>query len=370
MLLAKTSNYTVSFLNFFVLNMLMASLGFKPKHKGFSRNKSMGRFIIPAIIIIALAVIILLSMGGVTSITQTQTLSLKQGSAIQLKVYSSVFSLYLNNVSSSSAGVLISQSPVLSSTIISFMLNSNSSLNISTSGNRNADLQIKLITSNSTYAKLQLTPVPSGLIIPVSYGIGSSQPSSLSQGSSSNQVTTVQTTIPQSSSQSTSVSTSLTTGASTTVTTTSPSQNIPQSIVNDASNSYIGKLTFNLNVLYAQESQCSESLYNQTLMTDTGQKPTGPFSYANVTLNTPTLITQVIIGPINSNYVVNYTSKSNIKQYSGTAITLLLNASTGTISNIKFLGIFQGANYTDLENSYNFQSGIGNACAAYIPYLG
>ncbi len=351
--------------------MRMASLGFKPKHKGFSRNKNAGRFIIPAIIIIALAVIILLSMGGVTSITQSQTVSLKQGSAIQLKVYSSIFSLYLNNVSSSSAGVLISQSPVLSSTIVSFMLNSNSTLNISTFGNRNADLQLRLITSNSTYAKLQLTPVPSGLTIPVSYGIGSSQPSSLSQGSSSNQVTTAQTTVPQSSSQSTSVSTSLTTGASTSITTTtSPNQNIPQSIVNDASNSYIGKLASNLNILYAQESQCTESLYNQTLMADTNQKPTGPFSYANVTLNTPSMITQVIIGPINSNYIVNYTSKASIKQYTGTAITLLLNGSTGTISNIKFLGIFQGANYTDLENSYNFQSGIGNACAAYIPYLG
>ncbi len=356
----------------------MASLSFKHKgyayqKHGFKRKRNPTTFIIIGIIVIAIAVLILLSLGGVNKITQEQTFILKQGSTLQfaLPSYQSTFSFYLNNVTNSSAGILISQSPVLSSTIVSFILNPNSTLNISTFGNSNADLQVKLINSNSTYAKVQLTPIPSGLTIPVSYNIRSSQPSSPSQSQSNNQVTTVQSTSSQSSSQSTSESTSPTTVVSTPVTTTTSSnQNIPQSIVNDASNSSIGKLTSNINVLYDEETQCTESLYNQTILADTGIKPVGPFSYANVTLNTPTTITQVITGPINSNYIVNYTSKSKIAQYSGTAISLLLNGSTGTISNIKFMGIFQGINYTDLENTYNFQNGVGNACAAYIPYTG
>ncbi len=353
----------------------MASLNFKQKNHGFKRNSGYYRFILPVIIVIALVAILLFSMGGVNTISQTQTLSLTQGTASQLKLTSSaVFSMYLSSVSSSSAEISISQSPVLLSTIVSFSILSGQTLNVSTYASNNANLQIKLLSSNASTAKLQLTPVPTGLTIPISPGLSSSQPSSLPQtGVSGNttQSTTILSTTTTISNQNTSKTTSVTTvatGASTSqVTTTSPNQNIPSSVVSAAENSDIGKLVANLDTLYAEESQCTPSLYNQTLLSKTGQSATGAFSYANASAITPSTITSVITGPVYSNYTVVYSSKSNSKLTTGTAISLILNGTTGIISNIKFSGIFEGQNYTDIENSYNYQNSIGNACAAYIP---
>ncbi len=350
----------------------MASLSLSSKKGGFNRKSNNNKFIIPAIIIVMLAAILLLSMGGTSTITQATTVTLKQGSAMQFRLSSSsdVFSIYVNGVSSSSAELSISQSPVLSSEISSFTLISGSTINVSTTGDKDANLQVTLVSGNSSTAKLQLTPISSGLVISSSPGISSSQPLPIPQNSS-NILSTIPTTIinSQGTTTTSSATTSLTTGATTSqVTTISPNQNIPQSVINEAESSYIGTLVSNLDALYAKEVQCTEPIYNQTLTSLAHQSPTGPFSYANVTLHTPNSINMTITGPISSNYTVNYASKGPSKQTTGLAISMTLNGTSGTISNIKFSGIFLGANYTNLQNSYTYQSSLGTACGAYMPY--
>ncbi|MEM0200840.1 MAG: hypothetical protein QXD23_00335 [Candidatus Micrarchaeaceae archaeon] len=343
----------------------MASLNFKHKTHGFQRKRSPTTLIIAAIIIIAIAVVVLLSLGGVNKISSSQTFTIKQGSSLQFTLPSSqsTFSIYLNNATTSSAGLLVSQSPVLSSTIVSFLINNGSTLNISTEGLSTANLQIKLLSSNSTYAKLQLTPVPSGLTIPTSSFVINSQPSPIPKSS----ITPAQSTI----STTTSIQSSTapkTSQQSTVPTTTTTTPSISQSIITEANNSYIGTLVANLNILYAEESQCTSSIYNQTFISYVHQQPIGPFSYQNVSTVTPKSILTKITGPFSYGYLVNYTSNSDSKLTSGLAISMELNSTTGVISNVKFSGIFEGQNYTDIHNSYTFQSGIGNSCAALIPY--
>lgn len=353
----------------------MASLSFKHKghgfqKHGFQRKRKPTTMIVVAIIIIAVAVVVLLSLGGVNRISQSQTFIIKQGSSLQftLPSYQSTFSIYLNNVTTSVAGILVSQSPVLSGTIVSFSIYNGSTLNISTEGLSQANLQVKLLSSNSTYAKLELTPVPSGLTIQTSNYVLTSQPASIPQNSLSNAqstiITTTATTV-QTTTQTTTKSSNSSQQITTPTTTTS---SISQSVITEVGNTYIGTLVSNLNALYSELSQCTPSLYNQTLISQAHQQPVGPLSYANSSEVTPTSISSTIKGPFSYGYSVNYTSVSKSKLTSGLAISMDLNATSGTISNIKFSGIFEGQNYTDIENSYNFQSGIGNACAALIPY--
>ena len=313
----------------------MASLSFKHKghgfqKHGFQRKRNPNTLIIVAIIIIAVAVVVLLSLGGVNRISQSQTFVLKQGSTLQftLPSYQSTFSIYLNNATTSLAGILVSQSPVLSSTIVSFLINNGSTLNISTEGLSTANLQIKLLSSNATYAKLQLTPVPSGLTIPTSNFAVNAQPSSIPQNTLSNSQSTVSTTIITTTQATTTTSSSNSQQSSSSTTTV---QSIPQSVITEAGNTYIGTLVSNLNTLYAEVAQCTPSLYNQTLISQAHQQPVGPLSYANSSEVTPISISSTIKGPFSYGYSVNYTSVSKSKLTSGLAISMNLNATSGTI---------------------------------------
>ncbi|MGC8479655.1 MAG: hypothetical protein ACP5M9_03235 [Candidatus Micrarchaeia archaeon] len=348
----------------------MASLTFNKKH-AFKRKSNNKYLVITVIIIIAAVLLVLLSLGGVNTISQSETVTLKQGTAMQfyLPSYHNVFSILATQGSSLYTYIQISQSPVLASAIISFSISQGSMLNVSTTGSKNANLQVKLLSSNSTYSTIQLTPVPYGLIIPISSGVSATEPAPVPQSGSSNVSiisTTVQSTTTTQNTQQTTTQ-AVTTSITSVVTTTQTSNaGIPQSVINQASQSYIGSLVSNLNTLYAEESQCTQSLYNQTLISYAHVSPTGPLSYQNVTLYTPSSITNKITGPFSKGYLVTYYSQSKSSQTTGAAISMYLNQSTGAISDIVFSGIFQGQNYSDLESSYNFQSGIGNACAAYI----
>ena len=346
----------------------MASLNLRTKPHGFNKRNNKNKFIIPAIIVIVLAAIFLLTFNGVTTITQSQSFTLSQGKSMQFKLQSSsVFSIYLSSSSSQSASISVSQSPVLSSPIISLIAIKGSTYNISTYGSNNANLQIKFMNGNATTSIFLLTPVPSGLSIPVSSSVNINEPSQLPLNISNEKYTTIETTTVNNNTSKNNTTVKVTTSQSTATTTTAPTQ-ISQSIITDASNSYIGTLVSNLNVLYAEENQCTSTLYNQTLSSYAHQSAVGPFSYSNVTLVTPTDINSTITGPFSYGYLVVYSSKSHSKETTGPAISMEINGSSGTASNIKFSGIFLGQNYTDIENSYNFQNSIGNACAAYIPH--
>ncbi len=322
--------------------------------------------------VIAVAVIILLFIGiavlafssnGAASITGSQSYIINKGSTLRFYTQnSSIFSMFLGNSSANSASIYLSQYPILTNPITEVTGASGSSFNLSTSGSDMADINLKIISSNGSSAKIQLTSLPSGLSIHSSPLAVIVVPGPLPNGGASIQAATTTittTTVPP-------ANTTRPANTLQSTTTIAQTSQVPQTIVSLAETTNIGVLMGNLEALYAQEPKCSEATYNQTFETYLHRSPTGPFSFANATADTPTSVNATIRSTSTSGiYLVNYSVSVPTKRLSGTVISFDMDSS-GAISNLKFLGIFNGENYTTINEAYQSQSSIGNACAAYV----
>ncbi len=317
--------------------------------------------VVAVIVLLFIGIAVLaFSSGGALSISGSATHSIDTGSTLRFYTDSgAVFSVFLGNSSTQSAILYVSPSPVLTNPITRITGTAGESFNISVSGNAIADINIRIVSSNDTGASILLTQLPSGLSIPESRLVTIVVPAALpTSGSSAQYVAT--TTV--SNAPTTTVPSTNTTHSTTTI---QQSSQIPQTIVNLAAATNEGVLMKNLETLYAQEPQCTEPIYNQTVRTFMSTSPTGPFSYANVTASTPSSTNTVITLLPSGLYQVNYSVTVPTKSLSGTVISMSMDDS-GNISGLTFLGIFKGLNYTAVESAYKTQSAVGNACAAYV----
>lgn len=313
---------------------------------------------IAIIIVLAAAAIVALSLGSqhIRAISSGSTLSMVKGSPEYFEVSGTqhVFSILLENSSGSGAVVYISRYPVLEGPILNVSINSAEVINVSLEGTQSADLQIKLLSSGSNSASLLMTAVPQTFSIRTSPGIKVLNPTTLSGSESTQQSIPV-----QGSTTSTLTSTYL---ATTTV--QQPQQNTSLAALALANSTNIGILLNNYKALYNKDTGCTSGIYNSSLLTYAKQSPTGPLSFYNMSRQIPTDITASASKTAAGLYKVVYTTISPSEK--SIAVTMYMN-SAGAVLNVTYSGTFTGMNYSQLSNSYAFQSGIYNSCAAYIP---
>ncbi|MCL5427587.1 MAG: hypothetical protein M1321_00165 [Candidatus Marsarchaeota archaeon] len=333
------------------------SHGLHGRRRGHLTSRNVAIAAVLVILFAGIAFLALSSGGAISASGNSQRIGV--GSTLRFYLSNgSVFSVFLSNSSNVAATLYMSPYPILTNPITRINGAEGQAFNISTSGSQTADINLNIVSSNSSAAVIKLTQLPSGLNIK----------------SSSLAVVVVPGPLPSSGQQQYIATTSTASTATTTVssanelqstTTVAQSSNIPQSIINLAEASNEGVLMKNLSALYAQEPECTEAVYNQTVRAFLHSSPTGPESYANVTAETPTSTNTTITLLPSGLYQVNYSVTVPEKRLSGTVISMEMDSS-GNTDSVKFLGIFQGLNYTAVENAYKAQSAIGNACAAYV----
>ncbi|MCL5008633.1 MAG: hypothetical protein M1156_01940 [Candidatus Marsarchaeota archaeon] len=326
-----------------------------------------------AVIVIVLAVlfagiaILAFSANGAIAVNGSQSYIIGKGSTLGFYINGGkTFSIYLGNSSAGYAEFYVSPYPILASPITEIGGAPGADYNLSVSGTGTADINFKIISSNATASKVQITPLPSGLSIQSSSLATVVVPAPLPTGGSS----VLQGTTTVASTSTTTISPSATSTISgaqgtTTQSTTTIQQQVPQSIIELVNTTSIGMLMDKLGVLYAEEPQCTESLYNQTYITEFHTSPEGPLDYVNATKSTPSSEAMTIKQLPSGLYLVNYSVTAKLKSFSGTVISMDMDSS-GDVSNVNFIGLFSGLNYTTLSNAYNTQAAVGNGCAAYV----
>ncbi len=335
------------------------------RNHGYSRHRSnylnlrnIGIAVVIILLFAAIAILALSSNGAISTGTASHSIGI--GSTLRFYLSNgTVFSVFLGNSSSQNAEIYLSPYPVLTNPITKITGSAGQVFNLSISGSGTADINLKIISTNGTGATVGVIQLPSGLTIRESSLASVVVPASLPASGASAQYAST-TTVPVN------ATTSVTTTANNTKATTTIVQasQIPQTIINLADTSNEGVLMKNLSALYAEEPGCTESIYNQTIRS-LSQVPSGPLSYENVTKMTPTSTNTTITQLPSGLYRVNYSVTVPTKSFSGTVISMYMDAS-GNISNLQFLGIFKDQNYTTVYNAYKTQSAVGNVCAAYV----
>lgn len=344
------------------LDSYSVGIHMKKSAGGFVRNPAWLIAIIVVVVLIAAAAWFLFAGGApVSQLSSPLNLVLQQNQSAYFRVGNStaISVVSLRSPGNSSAVFYISDLPILNGPMSVVTILSGGGVNLSTSGSSYANINIALLSSNSTGARIKLTPLASSLSIRTSRGVSLVQPPSFfSQGPGVVVNVTITTTAATS---------STTVGSTSTIlNTTSGRIAAAYSIANASAP---GALMLKLKALYEADVHCNASTYNTTYLAQKSRLPTGPFTFVNVTPFVPTDITASAVQAVANNYLVTYSTVAPSSLSSGPALLIGVNISSATSShilNVTFRGIFQGDNYTMVNSAYAVQSRIGNACAAYI----
>lgn len=340
---------------------------FKPKHfTPPGRNGSIAPWkIVAAFVVIALLLYAAYSLlqPGVTNIASTTSMSMQQNQTVTVSLYGGApIAIRLQKTSTSSASFYVTRLPVLYGPIVSVLLSTNGGANVSSNGTRIADMNVKLDSSDTESAKIDITPLPGTLAIRPSSGIQILAPVNFySQQPGSNSIQTVTTTIGAGSS-------STSTTATTTIALSSSAQLMQQALTL-MNGTNIGILMKNYKALYLADAGCSESTYDTAYMNNYYTSPPGYASYENATLYTPRdiAINETLL-PAKNTVRINYTTLSPSQLSTETALSAIVNTSApSNPKSVTYEGIFYSLNYTALNASYTFQKNIGNNCGAWIP---
>ncbi|MEM3781470.1 MAG: hypothetical protein QXT43_00705 [Candidatus Micrarchaeaceae archaeon] len=311
-------------------------------------------FIAVLVIIVAAIVYEFAQLSSVILINAQNNLQLKPGSAVLMKLQNgSMFALLVSNSNATGATVYISQLPLLASYASKIVLLKNQSANVSVSATGNADINVRLKSSNATAATLVVTPLSVALGVKVSKSVILNGPYSISSTGGLRVIT---------------ISTTSTT--STTTSTVNQTAALLESALNYANTKTSeGILMEEYKSLYNKGTVCNESIYNATYMHYYSVLPSGSASFYNISRLTPINITVHAAISSGDLVFVNYTPVFRNGTTGASMLSLLLNMSAGAVAPIAKLtygGILAYANYAELNSTYAFQSSINNYCGAYI----
>ncbi|MDE1846868.1 MAG: hypothetical protein KGH52_02290 [Candidatus Micrarchaeota archaeon] len=316
--------------------------------------------------IIYLAASAVLSGGTVYHISNPTSIMLPvNGSAyFTLPGDSSEYSVFLKSATSSSATFYISGLPILVRPISSVTLSGTGSANVSSSGGSIANMNIALQSVSSGSATFELSSIATTLGIRPSASISIINPATGQGSAVTTVVTTATTTVSSSGTSSTVTTTTATTTISNVV-----SAATQQQVMGLVNNTPLGTLLKNFGVIYAKDTLCAPSIYNQTYQTKFGSLPSGPNTFANLAQVTPTSLPWAISKAGTNTFNVTYSTVAPSAQATGSVVVIQINNSTAVINSEKFIGNWAGLNYTLLNAQYNYALGINNNCAADIPYV-
>ncbi len=230
------------------------------------------------------------------------------------------FAVYLHNSSAGYAGVDVAMYPILANPTVAIYAANGTSYNISTFGQGNANINIRIVSNNATSARIQLTPIPVGLSFGVSPGIIVLQPSPIPTGLQA--VTTVASSGATTTVKTTTVTTTVAAGsggATTTVAPTTTVAGVAASVYSTMNASYIGSVMAKLDKLYIAGQACTPALYNQTMLLR-GQRAVPPIDFANVTFYTPKYVTLTATA-VAPGYLASYNITTPSTQTSGVVLT-------------------------------------------------
>jgi len=314
------------------------------------------------VIVVIAAALLLFPSGRVIPLSSSTTLLLKQNQSVYFKIFNStnVGVLYLQRLQNASSIFYVSSLPILSGPISAVQILAGSGVNVSTEGSAPANLNIALLASNSSGARVKLTPITSSLNIRVSSSVTliSLPPLGFGTGTSNKSFGLTVT------------STVATTSVATTSTILNTTAAKEQQALSIANTSGPGSLMLKYKALYEADIKCNASTYNSTYLAHYSKQPTGTFTFQNVSPATPTDITTKITQAAKAdNFLVTYSTVAPSSQFTGPALLMGINVSSiSPIVNATFKGLlFQGLNYTTVNSIYTTQNRIGNACAALIP---
>ncbi|MGC8675960.1 MAG: hypothetical protein ACP5T3_00375 [Candidatus Micrarchaeia archaeon] len=324
------------------------------KRSRIANPKRFFTFVAIIAIIIAAIALAALPHESQTFLGSAKSILLKTPSAELLKMQnSSTFAIFVASSNSTGATVYVSQLPLLVGYASKVTLMRGASANVSTSASGNADLNIRLVSSNASHAKLLLTPLSLVLGIRPSAGIKLIGPASISAPSGL-KIIAISTT---------------TTTSSTTSTINQTSVLLGQALAYANTKTAEGILMNDYKALYEKDAVCNETIYNATYQRYYNAVPSGAVSFANVSKETPINVTAKAAMKIGDLVFVNYTPvfRSGIAQEP--MLSLLLNMSANAVTpivEVTYEGILKYATYAELNSTYAFQSGISNYCGAYV----
>jgi len=294
---------------------------------------------------------------GVTNITSSQSLSVGLNQTLLMRMYGGeAIAVKLVRASNFSSTFYITRLPILYNSIMSLTLNRAASANVSSNGTSVADFNLMLSSSNANGASIVVSPLPASLGIGRSASILILPPANFSFHVSASNTVTLSTT------------TSTTSLTSTTTVHNATAELLSQAMVL-ANQTSIGTLMNRYNALYMRDTRCNQSIYNSTYYSYYHSNPPAPASFANMSALTPTSlsITESALTTPN-NVQITYSTVSPSSESTGAAVLVVINASSTLyyLKSVVYVGIYQGLNYTRLNNSYTFQNRILNFCGAYI----
>ncbi|MCL4364703.1 MAG: hypothetical protein M1569_00950 [Candidatus Marsarchaeota archaeon] len=308
------------------------------------------KILVIAAVVIAIAVIAFFALNGTPVLSSNATISLNKNTSYDFLVSgdSNLSSIFLASSSSSGATFYAGVSPVLSNPIKVITLSPGQMANISTESFTYSNLQITLISSNPSSARLMLTYIPKNLYIRQSSGV------SLLGGPA-----TVQTTKATATTTTLPAATTVNVKATTTISASSGTA-VAVQVANQTGD---GQLMVQWNTLYTKEaSTCTESNYNSTFAKAYNQVPTGPMTFANSSRYVPHGISASAVQVAPDIYNVTYTaliSAGNMK-----VLVLKLNVTGQFAITSAFSGLFKS--YSDSLTLYQDANISGDPCSAYV----
>ncbi len=267
-----------------------------------------------------------------------------------------VLTLKSTNATSGSAAVYLQKLPAFLNPElrISLRLSNITFFNTGMSGSY-ADAEMKLTGISSGSASATVALVNESYHVPVSAAlvsaVGAVSYNSTAKPSSGQNVSTTVSTLPTSKS-------------TTTVNQAQANLAEAQSLLSQNA-SYA--LMENYSTLYTNTRNCTAALYLSTYRSVNGASyPSGPATYQNMTQITPYAMQLNISKTGASVYTAIFKSLSHKSITTGAAAQFTVDISTGSVTGVKFEGMYVGMNYTKLESIYSVAIATGNACGILV----
>ena len=317
------------------------------------KTRGLGTLVV-AIVIIAVVVALALALtgGGARTVSGPTTLNITK-SPVVLRMGGSqyVFKLGSASPASGTAFLYIEEVPVFVNPILNVTLLLHDSTKVN-AGTQYANMQIQLDSTGDGSVSVTVTPLQPYLQEQPDYSRIKTISVVLGVAANATTTTTVKAT-----------TTTTTAGTTTTINQTAANE---ARILNYSKNDVYYPLMVNYTVAYANSRNCSAPLYNSSYLTYYSHPPIGTGTYQNVSTIVPYSMSSSVSYASRGDYSVVYSTQSRMPVTSGSALTISVNLSSGTILSSSLSGVFAGLNYSAMEGGLMAAARVGNACGIYV----
>ncbi len=310
-----------------------------------------------AVIVVIIAAVALLSLGGARTISGPTTLVItKSPTVLKMNGIQYVFALSSTSKGSGQAYLFVEQPPIFINPILNVTLVLSNATKVN-SGSVYANMQILLNSISNNSVNITVTPLNLYLQESPDYSRIRTMNSTINIQVSSNSTAQYSTTT---------ISQTTSTSISTSTTTINQTQQNYAKIMIYLKNDVYYPIMLNYTTVYANTRNCTESLYNSSYVSQFGYAPAGTATYVNVSAVVPYYMSEYINYSGGGNYAVRYKTLSYTSFTNGTALTVYINISKGTIYNSTLSGVFTDTNASAMLSGLQFAARISNACGIYI----